>query len=286
MTPTGTSPLVLHGRRRRAARLRSGELLWDAAGVRHRIPVAAIARVDVSGPRGNRLTVALFPPATAHPPAGFPPSTYTLTSRSAPAVREFAAAVRRALPARGDAGEPLPGPSGRIRVEPLERPGLEPRRVRWWALGGVYVLVAALLAARRSGSGFLPWLCSPVLVAGLVGVRNGTAAIRDAWVLRTRGITVEGRLERTWTYHHDDGSEEQYVYAYDDTRGVTRTRTGPEGGRERVEIVYDPEDPALTKVGRGPGDLVLAVALQLVFGLPLLGFGLACAGLGLLGVIR
>ncbi|MFF7334451.1 hypothetical protein [Streptomyces sp. NPDC008150] len=53
MTSTETSSLILHGRRRAFLRLRDGVLLLAEDGVERRIPVAAIERIDVYGPRGR-----------------------------------------------------------------------------------------------------------------------------------------------------------------------------------------------------------------------------------------
>ncbi|MGW5258600.1 hypothetical protein ACWERW_37860 [Streptomyces sp. NPDC004012] len=53
MTSTETSSLILHGRRRTSIRLRDGAVLLAADGVRRQIPVAAIERIDVHGPRAD-----------------------------------------------------------------------------------------------------------------------------------------------------------------------------------------------------------------------------------------
>ncbi|MDQ0600358.1 hypothetical protein QF037_004703 [Streptomyces canus] len=110
MIEIDTSLLVLHGRRRSVARLRAGVVLLETGGVRHRIPVAAIARVDATGPGGRVLTVVVATTPTDS-------VTHSVTSRSAPAVRAFAEAVRRALPVR-DADEPRP----EVSAEPVEGP--------------------------------------------------------------------------------------------------------------------------------------------------------------------
>lgn len=276
VTSIDTSPLVLHGRRRSAARLRSGLLLLDGGGVHRRIPVTAIERVDVNGAGGRRLTIVL---------TGAEPQTFSVTSRSAPAVREFAEAVRRALPVR-DAGEPRPDGAGLVTVAPLERPGLEPKRVLWWALGAVWALLALVLLVKGPADGFLCWLFSPVVVAGWMAVRGGAAIVREAWALRVRGITVEGRLERSWDHHGDNGTVTQYVYAYEDANGVSRTRSGSEGGADRVEIVYDARDPEITKVGRHTlGNLVGSLLLFVILALPLLLLGLGLLALGLLALV-
>ncbi|MFJ9704358.1 hypothetical protein [Streptomyces sp. NPDC101234] len=112
MTEIDSSPLVLHGRRRSAARLRSGVLLREQGGVRRRIPVAAIERVEVRGRTGRELAVFL----TSNDPRPAAPGR-SLVSRSAPAVREFAEAPRRALPVR-DAAEPRPDGASLVSVEP------------------------------------------------------------------------------------------------------------------------------------------------------------------------
>lgn len=91
-------------------------------------------------------------------------------------------------------------------------------------------------------------------------------------MLRTRGITVEGRLQRSHWYN----GVEQYTYAYVDTRGGRHERTGSDGGSERAEITYDPADPGTTKVRRRTtGQLVCGALLILLLGGPLLPAGAA-----------
>lgn len=165
---------------------------------------------------------------------------YHLRCRSAPAVHKFAQIVRRALSVR-DAEEPRPDGVGLMTEEPLKRAA--PNRVRLlrWSLGGGYVLVLVLLLVK--GAGVVPgvlWAVAPVVIApGGLGVYGGWRVFREAWVLRTRGITVEGRLLRSHWYN----GVEQYTYAYVDSHGVRRERTGSDGSAERAEITYDPADP-------------------------------------------
>ncbi|MFE2061430.1 hypothetical protein ACFXDH_03365 [Streptomyces sp. NPDC059467] len=118
MTSTETSSLILHGRRRTSIRLRDGAVSLAADGVRRRIPVAAIERIHVHGPKGRRLTVVL---------TGDEPVVYDLRCRSGPAVHEFAKVVRRALPVR-DADEPRQDGAGPVTEEPPER--VAPNRLR------------------------------------------------------------------------------------------------------------------------------------------------------------
>ena len=292
MTEIDTSPLVLHGRRRSAARLRAGVLLLETGGVRHRIPVAAIDRVDVSGPGGRVLTVALATaradPAGPSDSADRAPVTYSLTSRSAPAVAAFAEAVRRALPVR-DADEPRPEAEMEVSVEPVERPGPDLRRVILWTLGLTLVLVTVVLVARGADErAVVFWLVGPVLLgAGGPALVGGVGMVGQAVVLRGRGITVEGRLK--WSYEVGTGEDAvmHHTYEYVDALGTTRTRSGRDGGADAVEIMYDPEDPeGTTKVGRGvAGHLALGL-MFLALGLPTAAAGLWMMGVGVAGLFR
>lgn len=248
-------------------------VLLEADGVRRRIPVAAIERVDVHGPKGRRLTVVL---------TGDEPVAYLLRCRSAPAVQEFAHAVRRALPVR-DADEPRPDGAGLVTEEPLERAAPKVRLL-WWGLGGGYVLVLVLLMLK--GAGVVPgvlWAVAPgPIAAGGLGVYAGWQVFREAWVLRIRGITVEGQLQRSHWYN----GVEQYTYAYVDSQGVRRKRTGSDGGAERAEITYDPADPETTKAGRRTtGQLVFGAVLILLLGSPVLLAGVAFVVVGVVALV-
>ncbi|MGW5278961.1 hypothetical protein ACWERI_05805 [Streptomyces collinus] len=258
MTSTGTSSLVLHGRRRASALLRDGVVLLEADGVQRRIPVAAIERVDVHGAKGRRLTIVLTDDESV---------AYHLRCRSAPAVHEFAQAVRRALPVR-DAAEPRPNSAELVTEKPLERVAPHRLRLLWWGLGGGYVLVLVLLVAKAAFPGVILWAVAPLLIAGGVGgVQAGWQVFREPWVLRTRGITVEGELQGT--HWHEGGN--QYYYAYVDSHGVRHECKSSDGGAERAEITYDPVDPDTAIVGRRTtGWLVLGAVLILLMGTLLL----------------
>lgn len=234
-------------------------VLLEADGVRRRIPVAAIERVDVHGPKGQRLTVVL---------TGDEPVAYHLRCRSVPTVHEFARAVHRALPVR-DADESRPDGAGLVTEEPLERAALNRVRLLWWGLGGGYMLVLVLLLVK--GAGVIPvllWANAPLPIAGgLGGVQSGWKVFREAWVLRTRGITVEGELQGT--YRHESGKT--HYYAYVDSQGVRRECKDSDGGAERAEITYDPVDPETAMVGRRTtGWLVVGAVLLLLMGAVLL----------------
>ncbi|MEU9452764.1 hypothetical protein [Streptomyces sp. NPDC048277] len=278
MTEIDSSPLVLHGRRRSAARLRSGVLLLEQGGVRRRIPVAAIERVDVRGRRGRALAVVL----TSRDPRPDPPG-YVLVARSSPVVRDFAEVLRRALPAR-DTAEPDSGGAALVSVEPMERPGLEPRPVALAALGVAYALIAVALVARGPGErATVSWGVGvpAVLAPGVAALVAGVRYARDAVVLRARGITVEGRLEYSYGTGSGEDAITHYVYSYVDAHGVRRSRSGTEGGAREVEIVYDPEDPeGTTKVGRRTGWQLAGGVL----GAGLLGLPMILVGLGMVAI--
>jgi hypothetical protein len=248
-------------------------VLLETDGVRRRIPVTAIERVDVHGAKGRRLAVVL---------AGDEPVAYHLRCRSAPAVHEFAHAVRRALPVR-DADEPRPNGAELVTEVPLER--VAPNRVRLlrWGLAGAYVLVPVLLVVK--GAGVVPvllWATAPLVIGGGgFGTSAGWKVARETWALRTRGITVEGRLQRSHQY--DD--VERHTYAYVDSQGVRREHTSSDGGGKRAEITYDPADPGTAEIGRrSVGWLVFGAVTILLFG-PILLAGVAFVVVGMVALI-
>jgi hypothetical protein len=282
VTEIDTSPLVLHGRRRSVARLRAGVVLLETDGVRHRIPVAAIARVDATGPGGRVLTVVVATtPTTPTDPVTY---SYSLTSRSAPAVRAFAEAVRRALPVR-DADEPRP----QVSAEPVERSGPHLGYAILGALVLTYVLVAVVLVNRGAGEqAVVYWLAGPMLTgAGGTVLPGGVRTVREAVVLRRRGITVEGRRERSYEVGTGEDAATHHMYAYVDALGNARTRSGRQGGADEVDILYDPEDPeGTTKVGhRTAGHLFLGL-FRLVLGLATVSAGLWAMGVGVVALLR
>ncbi|WP_338776876.1 hypothetical protein [Streptomyces sp. DG1A-41] len=146
------------------------------------------------------------------------------------------------------------------------------------------MLVLVLLLVK--GAGVVPgvlWAVAPVVIApGGLGVYGGWRVFREAWVLRTRGVTVEGRL--LWFPWYS--GVEQYTYAYVDSHGVRRERTGSDGCAERAEITYDPSAPETTKVGRRTtGQLVFGAVLLLLLGGPVLLAGAAFVVVGLVALV-
>ncbi|MET9441305.1 hypothetical protein [Streptomyces sp. NPDC006610] len=101
-----TSPLVPADRLGATARLCAGEAPPERRGLRHRIPVAAVERVEAGGRGGRTLILTVVAP---DPPP-------RIAAAGAPAVAAFAGAVRRRPPDR-DAAGPRPA----VAVERVRR---------------------------------------------------------------------------------------------------------------------------------------------------------------------
>ncbi|MFE4798175.1 hypothetical protein ACFRFL_24570 [Streptomyces sp. NPDC056708] len=144
------------------------------------------------------------------------------------------------------------------------------------------MLVLALLLVKGAGVVLAVfWTVAPgPIAAGGLGVYGGWQLFREAWVLRTGGITVEGQLQRSHWYNNVE-----HTYAYVGNHGVRREHTGSDGGAERAEITYDPADPETTKIGRRTtGQLVLGTVLILLPGGVLLA-GVALVAVGLVALV-
>ncbi|MEV6738338.1 hypothetical protein AB0N14_15990 [Streptomyces sp. NPDC051104] len=191
--PLPRADVVLRGRGT-TARLRAGDLLLEGGGVRRRIPLEAVERVEAGGSRGATLVLILTSD-------GSRPQTYEVHSGSPPAVRAFAATVAEAMPVR-DADERRGDGSRLVGVEPLPD---KPKRLDGFPRGvvigaGVWLLVLLVIFVRvedKERDGVL-WMVAPLLsLPGAMTVHMLWTGIRDALVLPRRGITVVGRLVDT-----------------------------------------------------------------------------------------
>ncbi|MFF9493492.1 hypothetical protein [Streptomyces flaveolus] len=177
-----------------------------------------------------------------------------------------------------------PSPSFRRR----SAPAVSPNRL-WGAAAAAYVLVLVFFVVRGAGAAsYWFWLLGPVVGRlGLEATGAGLRVGRTAYVLRRRGIVTEGRLEGGTDVVVDEfgATTRHHRYVYADAEGRRHARTGAGGGAERVDILYDPRDPArTTKVGRGTAAWFAgAGVLLLVPGLPLVVWG---AGLMVAAVVR
>ncbi|MFJ8541587.1 hypothetical protein ACIRFH_06100 [Streptomyces sp. NPDC093586] len=159
----------------------------------------------------------------------------------------------------------------------------------WVAAAVAYVLVPVFFVVRGAdAASYWSWVLGPLF--GWIGLEAAGAGLRvgrTAYVLRRRGVVAEGRLEGGVDVPVDEygATTRHHRYTYTDAEGRRHARTGAVGGAERVDILYDPRDPArTTKVGRGTaGWLAGAGVLLLVPGLPLVICG---AGLMAAAVVR
>ncbi|MFQ3560520.1 hypothetical protein QZN11_27560 [Streptomyces gramineus] len=176
-----------------------------------------------------------------------------------------------------DGDQPRHTGTGLMTEGPLERAAPNRLRLLPRGLAGGYALVLVLLLVKGAGlAPVLPWALAPDPIGrGGSGVHSGWEAARDTRVLRTRGITVEGRLHRP---HQNDGVD-RYTYTYIDNEGIRRDHTSSDGGGERVEITYDPAHPETTEIGRrAAGWLVFGAASILLA-------GVAFVVVGVLGLV-
>lgn len=261
--------MVLRGRGTRA-RLDSGELVLDGGGVRQRIPLAAIEKVEARGGRRAALVVTLTSDGT-------PPRTYAVRGRNASAVEAFAATVAGSVPVR-DADELRADGSRRVVVEFLparpKRLDAVQRRLlvgaAVWALG----LTAVIADAGPTDEDVLLWLLAPLLVLpGAVCVLELWNSIRDALVLLRRGVTVVGELVDSTA--DSDGGVLEYIYAFTAVDGTVHRHEGVFGGEQSIEITYDPSHPHRSRVHGHAWASALKTVSIVVLGLPLFLMGAA-----------
>ncbi|MFF5392925.1 hypothetical protein ACFY5H_32080 [Streptomyces sp. NPDC013012] len=268
MTSTISSPLVLRGIFGQRARLRSGELLLRSRREVRCIPVAAIERVEVRGPRNHTLVVVL----TAQEPDTA--QIYRFTSLSPTSVKCFAAVLQEALPVRDKAEMGLHGPS-LVRVEALDHPGLPAVRRDVAIVVAFFVVLAALLTT-QSWLGACFWLCVPMLVGGGVSLTAlGWKPVSEGWILAARGITVDGQRKNSGSVDAGDPNA-LYVYLFTDAEGSMCAYRGTNGGRDEEEIVYDPRNPGVNQLRRrNAAQFATGLVLLLALALPVLGGGVA-----------
>ncbi|MET9777729.1 hypothetical protein ABZ023_26300 [Streptomyces sp. NPDC006367] len=152
----------------------------------------------------------------------------------------------------------------------------------------VFVLVLVLFAVRGADArSYVCWLLGPVVGGfGAVTAGGGLRVGRTAWVLRRRGVVAEGRPAGTseavavadWAQIHVS-----HRYVFTDAEGREHERSGPVGGVERADILYDPRDPRTNKVHRGTAGWLTGAALLLAVGVPMVA---AAAGLMVWAVVH
>ncbi|MEN1891235.1 DUF3592 domain-containing protein [Streptomyces mirabilis] len=261
--------VVLRGQGMRAW-LRSGELVLDGDGVRQRIPLSAIERVEAEGPRGATLVIVLTS-------CGSLPERYAIRSGSPSAVQAFVATVAKVVPIT-DADEPRSDGSRLVRVEPLPA---KPKRMdefqRKLLIGaGVWALLLGAIIVRGEDTerNSVLWAVAPLFtLPGAMCVHTLWTGIRDALVLPRHGITVVGDLVDTEV--DSEGSIVAYVYEFTDMDGGVHRHRGMFGSEESIEITYDPSRPTRSRVHGHAGASALVTVFCVVLGVPMFVAGAA-----------
>ncbi|MDN0197319.1 hypothetical protein [Streptomyces sp. S.PNR 29] len=253
-----------------------GESLWlDAGavwlhrrGVRRRIAIAAVEEARVAGRGGRSVEVALWGAD------GVPGPVFVVEGRDAAAASRLVEVINRARPETG------PPQGGAPLVDVLPTGGSEAgrrrkRRTRIEVLGVLAVYVAGMAGLALTGhmGRAIMWAAGVgPLALGLLLVGMGAVAARRRWVLRKRGIAVVAR------FAHGGGQKKYFQYS--DLEGGTHkiladyAAPGIGGDPQRIEVVYDPEDPDQAVCTLAARTLVWRTAGIVVFGVPILLLGL------------
>ncbi|MFD4831915.1 DUF3592 domain-containing protein [Streptomyces uncialis] len=260
-TPPGPS-LVLRGSRA-TARFTDGSdhLRWEEDGRVSRIPLAAVEDVRAVG---RSVEVTLTAASTDRPPMVF-----AMRGASAATATAFSATVTANLPRRTPGAARSDG-SELVTAEPdpaTPARGTRPRRRALSIAAAVSFFAAADLVVAVSGAWqtVVPLLLVqlPTAIGMLLAVVLGRG-LYDGRRLPKHGITVMAEFD-----HHTHRTR---VYRYTDLDGVRHFHREPSGG-ERLELSYDPRDPARAAT-RPPLPAQVMMALVALIGLGLTGGGL------------
>ncbi|WP_150245352.1 DUF3592 domain-containing protein [Streptomyces albofaciens] len=219
------------------------------------VPLAAIDRVEYTG---RRVLLELSGDATQD-------GAFTLITRNATAADAFVRRLRTALTRLPAPGQ---GPTHVVRETVGRRiPRLSnlPTGAKI-ALGVVPYLAFFSVAGDKGAEAGIGDLVGFIMLYGPAGwlmlYFGWTEVVRDALILRRRGITVPGRIrDYTWRSAGEDSGEWHPVYEFRTLEGqrmvVTQTAGhGRKGERGPVDVTYDPLSP--TRV-RGLRDKWLTV---------------------------
>ncbi|WP_424215986.1 hypothetical protein ACN20G_27965 (plasmid) [Streptomyces sp. BI20] len=256
MSNTSSIP-VLRAGRNHDLRVVQGELVLRRDRTEHRIPLAAVARVEAEG-RAVRVRLRARPGGEA--------AEHGIDGVSEVAADLFARGVTAALPPTEDGAEAVDGAAlvvvRTLEPEPLPRAKAWGRRFAWAALVWVLVIVAvSVLTVRISTE---PGMVVMTVVSGGMAYFGGLFvwfASAELWArvrLPRHGITV--------TAYQVIGGDPT-LYLYGDHEDNTRTHRGT-SGRPSVDISYDPRDPErVIEIGSGTAG---NVAVLLLLGVPTL----------------
>ncbi|MFI2201874.1 hypothetical protein ACH47Z_14085 [Streptomyces sp. NPDC020192] len=86
------------------------------------------------------------------------------------------------------------------------------RRRMWWAGGGLFASAACVLGVAGGVVAVVVRFCAPALLAcGGMAALGGRRSLRAVWVLRTRGVVAEGRLESSYVESVEDALVRRHV---------------------------------------------------------------------------
>lgn len=250
-----------------SVRLDPSGLVLEQDGTRRRIPLPAVAEVQVD-PSGRAATVVL----TA--PDGTEATTYRVAGANAASVTAFARAVNGVLPARppgaqladgAELVEVLDAPAGPRGVDPLFALIVVACAVP--VIGYLAGLVQLIAVGRWFGLALYVLGVKPLLF-GAAGIVMGAHALYLRAVLRRRGVSVVARPGNT--------SAGKMRCRFTDAEGVTRSVEVNSASivvDRAVHLTYDPAKPSRA-VGRLPLRKRILFTLGVTVSFPLLALGL------------
>ncbi|MEU7186663.1 DUF3592 domain-containing protein [Streptomyces sp. NPDC045369] len=237
-----------------AVRVVRGRTTWT-------VPLAAIDRVAYAG---GRVLLELSGDEAVQDGA------FTLITRNATAADAFVRQVRTALARPPASGQ---SPSRVVREDAGRRRWRLPRLSAGTKIGlGVvpYLAFAAVAVEEgaKAGVGGLVGFTMAYGPAGWLMLYFGwTEVVRDALILRRRGITVAGRIrDYKWRRIGEDSGEWHPVYEFQTLEGqrlvVTQTAGhAHKGGSGPVDVTYDPLAPTRVRGLRDKGLTVRGIVL-------------------------
>ncbi|MFC7013868.1 hypothetical protein ACFQMH_19495 [Streptomyces viridiviolaceus] len=243
--------------------------MWlDHGEERRRIPIAAVEGARATGRHGRSVEVALWGTN------GLPGPVFVVEGRDAAAAARFVEVINRARPRTG----PPRGGAALVDVLPPGTPEAvrrRKRRTRAEVLTVLVVYLGGIAGLALAGDMFrvIMWATGiGPLALGILLVGIGAAAARRRWALRKRGVAVVARFSH-------GGGQKRY-FRYTDLQGgdheILADYAAPKigGDPDRIEVVYDPEEPGkavCTLTGRTLAWRTAGIAL---FGGPILLLGL------------
>ncbi|MEV0259967.1 DUF3592 domain-containing protein [Streptomyces sp. NPDC050617] len=233
-----------------------GRITWT-------VPLAAIDRVDYAG---GRVLLKLSPDAGGAEDS----AALTLTTRNTTAADAFVQQLRTALRRRPASPQ---APAQVVReVTGRRLPRLPPISAGGKIALGIVPYLAFFSVAVDKGAeagieGPVAFIMLYCPVGWLMLHAGWTEVMRDALILRRRGITVPGRI-RDYDWHHisEGRGEWRPVYEFRTLEGRNLVVTQPvgrehKGERGPVDVTYDPLSPTRVRSLRDKRLAIRGIAL-------------------------